>query len=62
MKLFLIDPRGIALDPESDRLFWADAGTGNVESTTLTGSDRQTLATGLVEARDVELSVKHGYS
>ena len=60
--IFIIDPRGIALDPENNRIYWADAGTRKVESATLTGSDRQTLATGLVEARDIALSVRNGYS
>ena len=51
----LIEPRGLAIDPRTATMYWADAGTGTIYAADLEGENRQVLVTGLLSPADFEL-------
>ncbi|MBN1124004.1 MAG: lamin tail domain-containing protein [Sedimentisphaerales bacterium] len=56
----LVDPRGIALDVPSGKLYWTDYDTGCIYSADLDGSNVQSIVTGLQSPADLEIDLRHG--
>jgi len=58
----LILPRGIALDPAGDRMYWTDIGTNKVMRARRDGTEREILATtvSLGDAERIALDMKAG--
>lgn len=53
----LVNPRGIALDVQAGKLYFADATTGSIERANLDGSNLQTIISGLDTPRGIAFVV-----
>ncbi|MCA9037109.1 MAG: hypothetical protein KDA91_18360, partial [Planctomycetaceae bacterium] len=53
-------PRGIAMDPLNQQLYWADSGAGTIFTTLVGGSEIIPLVAGLGRPLDVELDLQNG--
>ena len=53
-------PNGLTIDQATNRLFWADAKLDKIESSDLTGGNRQLITSSLSDIHPYGLTVYHG--